>query len=69
VNVHRMDQGQMAVKLLELGVSTVSVQRQTKGTQTMESIQFDADSLVRRRGRCACILAELKEELHRQELV
>jgi hypothetical protein len=63
VNVHRMNKAQMAAKLIELGVSSVSVQRQKKGTSTMESFQFNADSFARRGGRFAPTLAELKVEL------
>src|ERR1700740_1253760 len=63
VNVHRLKKAQMAAKLIELGGSSVSVQRQKKGTQTMESFQFNADSSARRGGRFAPTLAELKAEL------
>jgi transposase len=63
VNVHRMNKAQMAAKLIELGVTHVSVQRQKKGTQTMESFQFAADSFARRGGRFAPTRDELKAEL------
>jgi hypothetical protein len=63
VNVHCMNKAQMAAKLVELGISSVSVLRQKKGTETMESFQFNADSFSRRGGRFAPTLAELKVEL------
>jgi hypothetical protein len=63
INVHRMNKAQMAAKLIELGINSVSVQRQKKGTQTMESFRFDAESFARRGGRFAPTLAELKVEL------
>ena len=53
----------MAANLIELGVSHASVQRQKKGTQAMESSQFDADSFARRGGRFAPTREELKAEL------
>jgi hypothetical protein len=63
IHVHRMNKAQLATKLVELGVNTVSVQRQKKGTQTVESFQFDADSFARRGGRFAPTRDELKAEL------
>ena len=63
INVHRMNKAQLAAKLVELGVNSISVQRQKKGTQTMESFQFDADSFARRGGRFAPTRDELKAEL------
>jgi hypothetical protein len=63
INVHRLNKAQMAAQLTELGVSSISVQRQKKGTLTMESFQFDASTFSRRGGRFAPTLAELKVEL------
>ena len=53
----------MAAKLIELGVSSISVQRQKKGTLIMEQHVFDAASFARHGGRHAPTLAELKAEL------
>ena len=53
-----------AAKLVELGVKSISVRRQKKGTQTVESFQFDAASCARRGGRFAPTRDELKAELH-----
>ena len=53
----------MGAKLIELGVSSISVQRQKKGTLTMEQLVFDAASFSRHGGRHAPTLAELKAEL------
>ena len=64
INVHRMNKAQLAAKLVELGVKIVSAQRQKKGTQTVESFQFDADTFARRGGRFAPTRDELKAELH-----
>ena len=53
----------MAAQLTELGVSSISVQRQKKGTLTMESQHFEAATFARRGGRFAPTLTELKTEL------
>jgi hypothetical protein len=53
----------MAAKLIELGISSISVERQKKGTLTMEQHVFDAASFSRHGGRHAPTLAELKAEL------
>jgi hypothetical protein len=63
INVHRMNKAQMVAKLIELGVSSISVQRQKKGTLTMESQHFEAATFARRGGRFAPTLTELKTEL------
>jgi hypothetical protein len=63
VNVHRMNKAAMAAKLVELRINSISMQRQKKGTSTMESFQFDQASFARRGGRFAPTLAELKVEL------
>lgn len=63
VNVHRMNKAAIAGKLIELGVRSISGQRQKKGTQTMENFHFEADTFARRGGRYAPTLAELKVEL------
>jgi hypothetical protein len=63
INVHRMNKAQMAAKLMELGVSSISMQRQKKGTLTMDNVQFDASTFARRGGRFAPTLAELKTQL------
>jgi transposase len=53
----------MAAKLIELGVSSITVQRQKKGTLIMEQHVFEAASFARHGGRHAPTLAELKAEL------
>ena len=63
INVHRMNKAQMATKLIELGVSSISLERQKKGTHTMQQFHFDSCTFVRRGGRFAPTLAELKVEL------
>ena len=63
INPHRLRKAEMAAKLIELGVSSMSVQRQKKGTLTMEQHAFDAASFSRHGGRQAPTLAELKAEL------
>ena len=63
INVHRMNKAQLAAKLVELGVSSMSVQRQKKGTQTVESCHFDAASFARRGGRFAPTRDELRAHM------
>jgi hypothetical protein len=63
INPHRLKKAQMAAKLIELGISSISVERQKKGTLTMEQHAFDAASFSRHGGRHAPTLAELKAEL------
>jgi hypothetical protein len=63
VYVSSMNKPQLAAKLVELGVNSVTVQRLKKGTSTRESFQFDASSFARRGGRFAPTRDELKVEL------
>jgi transposase len=63
INPHRLKKAEMAAKLIELGVSSISIQRQKKGTLSMEQHVFDAASFARHGGRHAPTLAELKAEL------
>ena len=63
INVHRLSKAQLAAKLVELGVSSVEVQRQRKGTSTVETLRFDAATFSQRGGAYAPTLAELKAEL------
>jgi hypothetical protein len=63
INVHRVHKAQMAAKLIELGITNISVERQKKGTTTRESHHFDADSFARHGGRFAPTLAEMKLHL------
>jgi hypothetical protein len=59
VYVSSMNKPQLAAKLVELGVNSVTVQRLKKGTSTRESFQFDASSFARRGGRFAPTRDEL----------
>ena len=61
--VSSMNKPQLAAKLVELGLTTISVQRLKKGTSTMERIDFDAASFGRRGGTWAPTREELKAEL------
>lgn len=63
INVHRMNKAQMAAKLIELGVSSVSLERQKKGTHSMEMFHFDSSTFARRGSPFAPTLSELKVEL------
>ena len=58
-----MNKAQVAAKLVELGVSNMSVQRHKKGTPTMESYHFDAALFARRGGRFAPTRDKLEGEL------
>jgi transposase len=58
-----MKKAQLAAKLIELGVTSISVERQKKGTSTMERFQFDSTSFARHGGRFAPTREELKAEL------
>ena len=61
--MHRMNKAQLAAKLVELGVSSVEVQRQRKGTSAVDTLRFDAATFSQRGGAYAPTLAELKAEL------
>ena len=63
IHVHRMNKAQLAAKLVRLGVSSVEVQRQRKGTSAVETLRFDAATFSQRGGAYAPTLAELKAEL------
>ena len=63
INPHGMLKSQLAAKLVQLGITSVSVQRQMKGTSTTERLQFDASTFERRGGRFAPTREELKAEL------
>ena len=58
-----MCKAELAAKLVELGVSSVVVQRQRKGTTAVETLRFDAATFSQRGGAYAPTLAELKAEL------
>ena len=46
MSVHRLHKSEMAAKLIELGLASISVKRQKKGTLTMEQHAFDATSIL-----------------------
>ena len=63
INVHIMKKDDIAWKLIDLGVDTMTVERQKKGTETREKKTFKAVSYYQRGGRYAPTLDELKSEL------
>ena len=63
IHPHSMLKAQLAAKLVQLGITSISVQRQVKGTSTTERLQFDASTFERRGGRFAPTREELKAEL------
>jgi hypothetical protein len=63
INIHTMNKTEIAYKLIELGVNSISVQRQKKGTRTMETKTFPKPSFYEVGSKWAPTLDELKKEL------
>lgn len=63
VNVYTMDKNECAYKLIDLDVTSITVQRLKKGTKTMETKQFNQVSYYNHGGKYAPTLEELKAEL------
>ena len=51
INSHRLKKAPMAAKLIELGLSSISVRRHKKATLNMEQHAFDAASFSRQGAR------------------
>ena len=58
-----MKKDEIAWKLIDLGVTSMSVERQKKGTESRERKRFNAVSYYQHGGRYAPTLEELKAEL------
>jgi hypothetical protein len=65
INIHTMKKEAIAYKLIELGVTTMTVERQKKGTESRESKRFNQASFYQQGGKWAPTLEELKAELKR----
>ena len=65
INVHNMRKEEIAYKLIELGVTTMTVERQKKGTESMETKRFNQASFYQHGSKWAPTLEELKGELKR----
>ena len=65
INVHTMRKEEIAYKLIELGVTTMTVERQKKGTESRETKRFNQASFYQQGGKWAPTLEELKAELKR----
>jgi transposase len=63
INVHIMKKDEIAYKLVEFGVTSITVERQKKGTEQREMKRFNQSSFYQRGGRFAPTLEELKAEL------
>ena len=63
INVHRLNKAQLASKLIEFGVTSVTVRRAKKGTTAMQSFAFEASTFQLHGGPYAPTREELKEEL------
>jgi len=63
INVHSMKKDEIAYKLVELGVTDITVERQKKGTESKETRRFNQPSFYQHGGRWAPTLEELKGEL------
>jgi transposase len=63
INVHLMKKDEIAYKLVELGVTSITVERQKKGTESRETKRFNQPSFYQRGGRFAPTLEELRAEL------
>jgi transposase len=65
INIHTMRKEAIAYKLIELGVTTLTVKRQKKGTESVEEKRFNQPSFYQQGGKYAPTLEELKAELKR----
>jgi transposase len=65
INIHTMRKDEIAYKLIELGVTTMTVERQKKGTESKETKRFNQASFYQQGGKWAPTLEELKAELKR----
>jgi transposase/DNA modification methylase len=65
INIHTMRKEEIAYKLIELGVTTMTVERQKKGTESRETKRFNQASFYQQGGKWAPTLEELKAELKR----
>ena len=63
INVHTMRKPDIAYKLIELGVKSITVQRQKKGTESTEEKTFPKPSFYEQGGKWAPTLEEMKAEL------
>src|ERR1700751_3096794 len=58
-----MQKDEIAYKLVEFGVNSITVERQKKGAERKESKRFPQPSFYQRGGRFAPTLEELRTEL------
>jgi hypothetical protein len=65
INVHTMRKEEIAYKLIELGVTTMTVERQKKGIESKETKRINQASFYQQGGKWAPTLEELKAELKR----
>ena len=65
INIHTMRKEEIAYKLIELGVITMTVERQKKGTESRETKRFNQASFYQQGGKWAPTLEELRAELKR----